>query len=519
MKKMFFAPLGIVITVIILTFLFINCASLESNKSQTVGTLLEENYYPVIAPNISQVQDISDNEPDNSGLVHQDDYSSDTIPDTSQMYENLSKEEELRLAGTPFFYEQPTASQDSFINISYKNISNEAITAIIFTVVCRNHGYLQEFELIDDDVLYPNSSTNSQWSISGGIYTSEPIKISDIEIVFANDKKWKLTKGWLGEDWFGPEGEGLNGREGVYIDRPFREVLKLTMPKKDAYKTAGLGMFIAMKIPGDSTRYFYKFVSDAYLAIENSSSLVISDDAGVICNAQMSYDFKEKYRIQDNSDFDSEKKYRIKYTFAWMPDFGSLIGAINIGNEEYIIDGVTIDEIDNLLTYAEAHAKQDKEKEDQKIRETMARHAEMDRAYEAAVRSQGVDLLKEYITTYIRDDYFNDDSYLEIAKKITRNNNAILENLYTAPNPYGFNEDVVYYGGTLIVTQWLDRKIVAYTNYSRDDENIIIIDGFPDITKIGSSIQHSFLQYTGTVKLQFNSRAIDRPTFRLLYHW
>jgi hypothetical protein len=294
----------------------------------------------------------------------------------------------------------------------------------------------------------------------------------------------------------------------TYLEKSLRDIVNSNLSVREACLRDGEGLL------------HYKIISNAYLEYKYKKEPVdgywfinMYDEYGTQLETTNDSDFIQKYRLNDNPDFNSDQLYLVKYTLDEVRVGFHLGGGIH--------KRVRIDSIEGLLTYEEARIKQMQEREEQEARETLAKYIAMDNVYAAAVSSEGIEQLKEYINTYAGHDHFNADSYREIAKKITRNNNTVLETLYTAPNPYAFNEGVVYYGGTLSVNQWIDKKAVAYINsFIRDDGNIIVIKSFPDISKIDRVIQHSFLRYTGVTKIGLsNGGTIERPTFDLLCHW
>jgi hypothetical protein len=180
---------------------------------------------------------------------------------------------------------------------------------------------------------------------------------------------------------------------------------------------------------------------------------------------------------------------------------------------------VYVDSIEGLLTYEEAKAKQDKEKAEQAAIELAQKNAEMDKAYEDALKAAGVDKIAEYINTYRRDDNFNEDSIVEIARRLTNNRNIKLEKIYTAPNPYAFNTEAVYYCGGLSVQQFLKGQIIAYINsFIRDDGNLIILGSVPDIGKIGNFISNAYLKYTGITTISMsNGGTREVATFSMIF--
>jgi hypothetical protein len=309
----------------------------------------------------------------------------------------------------------------------------------------------------------------------------------------------------------------------TYLEKSLDEINKNGLTVREAYSR-------------NDDYLYYKIVSPAYIKTESkSSNIVIYDGTGNDISVASSTGLDSLYNIRSNSDFNPNKSYIVKYTLRIHSNFVRRSNILAMGNSlvpgfDYrsSVCGADLISIEGLLTYHEAREKQNQEKakqtqerEEQEARETLAKHIAMDNVYATAVSSQGIELLKEYINTYAGDDHFNADSYLEIARRITRNNNITLEMLYTAPNPYAFSEGVVYYGGTLSVNQWIDKKAVAYiSSFIRDDGNIIVIKSFPDISKIGHVIQHSFLRYAGVTKIGLsNGGTIERPTFDLLCHW
>jgi hypothetical protein len=329
--------------------------------------------------------------------------------------------------------------------------------------------------------------------------------------------------------------ESLIHKASIYIEKIWSDVVNGYYDyQQDAYKpTAGMKIgngitnIVAYDGGYEIEDYWFNFSSEVYIedvSTYNNYTGSLSHSFKIYDNnrnehlASSSYtdgnsNVADIYRIWDNSDFDAKKKYRVYYRLR------------SSGPDYKDSDIIYLDSIEGLLTYKEASTQKTQlQKETAETEKRIARQKkieEMKTVYENAQKVSGVEQIAEYIKKYAGDDDFNEDSYTEIARRLVNNRTVKFEKMYTASNPYAFDKNTVYYAGTLVVDQWIDRQIIASIgSFIRDDGNIIIIQTVPDIKKIGNTIQHGFLRYIGTTKIRMaNGTTQERPTFNLLYHF
>jgi hypothetical protein len=372
-------------------------------------------------------------------------------------------------------------------------------------------------------ILKPNETKKMNWGALG-VWKSSAI--TGIKVTFENGRTIEFNEQ---ETFVMRADKGYNAGSRVILERLQIEIAKKTenpqadpsvyLEKPLAYVAAGNLTIQDAFYRNIDGRLSFKFASDAYIEYYNHGDSYLYDDAGnKIAFSTLTDDFRQIigniYRINENSDFDPNKKYRVNYVVEEVYK-GLWVG---IG---YII---RIDSIEGLLTYDEAKAKHDAEKAERTRLELAKKKEETELAYEAALMLSGVTGITEYIqqyNTYDRRDYFNKDSYAEIARRITSNRNIKFDNITTSINPYAFNTETVYYCVGLYVNQFLNGKIIASLNSSvRNDENLIVVDSVPDISKIGRSIRNAYLRYTGVTKLSMgNGGTREVATFSVIFYF
>jgi hypothetical protein len=146
-------------------------------------------------------------------------------------------------------------------------------------------------------------------------------------------------------------------------------------------------------------------------------------------------------------------------------------------------------------------------------REKQARYAQAERAaqreaiereYTEALETTGVVKLAEYIRKYKNSNFFNRESYIEIARRLSRNNNVRFIQLKSdqnadIANPYNFDSSAIYYCYQFTVQQWVGTSFLADisngSNIGRDTR--IFIRDIYNIGNIGRSVTNAYLRYVG----------------------
>jgi hypothetical protein len=289
----------------------------------------------------------------------------------------------------------------------------------------------------------------------------------------------------------------------IYIEKPLSEVIAGNLTGKEAYDSNW----------GGDLKY-YHIVSEAYLRCTNEKDWIIYyDNEANFLNVYFSRDFNREFNILENGDYDFRKLYRIKYTLRWA---GPGSGTTN--KQDFYIE---LDSIEGMLTYREYESKeferQRAEREAEKDAEKLQRKNTAEAAYRTAFNTTGIDAIALYIRTYTqRDyrDYFNEDSYAEIARRIVNDRNIKFDNITMKGNPYAYEKDTIYfYRYSINVYQWMTNGILCYIN-----DHALVIEKVPDVRSIGGIIKNAYLKYTGIRTLQFvNGKTEVIPVFNLIY--
>jgi hypothetical protein len=167
--------------------------------------------------------------------------------------------------------------------------------------------------------------------------------------------------------------------------------------------------------------------------------------------------------------------------------------------------------IEGIRLYSDI-VKEEKEKKE-RDRKTVV---ELD--YENAINSEGISALVKYIQSYRGwdwDDYFNEDSYAEIARRLTNDRNIKFNRIGNIKNPYAFGKNTIYFYPYYIkVNQWMENgNLLCFL-----DDDVFIIERVPDIKNIGEFIRNAYLQYNGTGTLTFvDGRKEVIALFDLIY--
>jgi hypothetical protein len=288
----------------------------------------------------------------------------------------------------------------------------------------------------------------------------------------------------------------------VYLERSLHDVLSGNLSGEEAY---------------NGGTYFKRFhiVSEVYFSknLENGNTsdyhAVMFDESNNKITVNFSNEFRREYDIWRNYDFDPRKKYRVKYTLGWTgPRSGFFLA------EDRRIEVVSVED---LLTYTESEKKRYQLAQEEEREKNLQKKSNMDTMYENALKSNGVDLIVEYIKANRWKNYFNEDSYVEIARRITNNRNVLFKKIYTAQNPYAFDKNIVYYCDTLVVENFIQKQIIAYII---GDGNFIVVEKVPDIKKIGRYIFLAYLRYSGSAIVTWsNGRTKELPSFDLIYYY
>jgi hypothetical protein len=148
--------------------------------------------------------------------------------------------------------------------------------------------------------------------------------------------------------------------------------------------------------------------------------------------------------------------------------------------------------------------------------------SEMENIYNEVLSSGNIDIITSYIRTYRRNEHFNNDSYLEIARLLTHNNIAFTK-IYRVLRTSEFNSETVYFCDVLRLSQRLDQSVVVYifSNIVAGpvlDQNVIIIKNGNIIENHQDIIYSAFLKYINHTPFRLNNgRTIELPVYELLY--
>lgn len=286
----------------------------------------------------------------------------------------------------------------------------------------------------------------------------------------------------------------------VYYEYSLNDVFSGNITGEEAYeeKSVSYGYGYSERI----FKYFH-IVSNVYIRYDEGK-IILFDDKGNSKRATFSRN--DVYNIKINGDYDPDKAYRVKYTLCW--------GAASYPSTRDNDLSIEIDAIEGLLTYSEYV------------------QLEVETAYQTALNSPGIDVIAEYIRTYGYRDYFNNDAYAEIARRLENDRNIKFDNLRMTGNPYAYEKDAIYF-----LRYYSYRYYLYYPRYfSRDDsirvrqrmENggilcyignyALVIEKTPDARSIGEFIQNAYLRYVGTRTMMFTDGSVKIiPVFDLIY--
>jgi hypothetical protein len=444
----------------------------------------------------------------------------------------------------PITWEQPTVSKDT-LNITYRNISNESLSSIIFTVEYRNSdGLTRRFAARDPSPPRNNSSITSRWQIPGGINSSEPVRIFDIEVRFNTISRstWQLSASQL-----------LEGDPSIYLERSLSDILNGNLSSRQAYRRDTNG------------NLYHNLVSNVYLKDirEDSSRFVILyDNIGNELFSFNSSNFIIKYNIAENNNFKPEQQYRVRYTLLTLYNT-----ALNISSRDPMDKVAVLESVEGLLSYeevrniekaesqrvaneiaerrraeAEAEAAQKRIEAEAEAARKRAEaevakkraEAEAEAAYQNALASRNVETIMRFLRSGAltplssdRRTELRNEGLLEAAKIITRNNNIQIGNFddsfvnstLNPINPYAFDTAKIYHLAVMQPQQFIEGKIIAIAVLGFPNATVLL-QNIPNIQNVRGSLNEVFMRYTGITTLKLaNDSTKEVATFDVLYHY
>jgi hypothetical protein len=172
---------------------------------------------------------------------------------------------------------------------------------------------------------------------------------------------------------------------------------------------------------------------------------------------------------------------------------------------------------------------QQAEEEAEEVRQRQAEQirakVDAEKAYTDALQMNGVTPIVLYIQSYKNRAYFNNDSYTEIARRLSNNNNIHLIELDSGrgadiANPYNFSKTALYYCKGFTVQQWIDTNFLADVSLGQGSsgDTRIYINHVYDVSSIGRNVTNTYLRYVGTQTYTAVSGAVTTvPAFDLLF--
>lgn len=167
---------------------------------------------------------------------------------------------------------------------------------------------------------------------------------------------------------------------------------------------------------------------------------------------------------------------------------------INLINETQRIENEEMQRIEEQQRYSQLQ------------RESRERaRSESEQEYNSAKGTIGVFQLVAYIQKWGRSEYFHRDSYTEIARRLSSNNNVRFIEIRSGQNadianPYNFDSNAIYYCSQFTVQQWVEASFLADisngTNLGRRDTRIFIRNIY-NIGNIGRTVSNAYLRYVG----------------------
>jgi hypothetical protein len=289
----------------------------------------------------------------------------------------------------------------------------------------------------------------------------------------------------------------------IYIEKPLSEVIAGNLTGEEAYEKEYGG------------RSKYHIISEAYLRCNNETDWIIYyDNEANSLNVYFSDNFRREFNILENEDYDFRKLYKIKYTLEWAGP-----GSDTTNKRVFYIK---IDSIEGMLTYREYENKEAERQRAEREVKKLQRKNSVETAYADALKTAGTDAIAEFIKKYGHNgeyrgeyrDFFIEDSYAEIARRIVNDRNIKFDNITMKGNPYAYEKDTIYfYRYSINIHQWMTNGILCYI-----DDHALIIEKIPDVKKLGKFIKNAYLNYTGTRTLQFvNGKTEVIPVFNLIY--
>jgi hypothetical protein len=163
--------------------------------------------------------------------------------------------------------------------------------------------------------------------------------------------------------------------------------------------------------------------------------------------------------------------------------------------------------------------------QEQRRQEDEAERKKMAELYSTILESSGIAQIASYIQNYSGNRYFQSDSYTEIARRLTGNENIDLRTIpsgYNAdiPNPYNFDSKAIYFCEAFTVQQWVDTSFLADISNGRGgmSDSHIYIRNVYEVRNIKRTVSNAYLRYVGTETYRAVSGAYTVvPMFDLLY--
>jgi len=242
------------------------------------------------------------------------------------------------------------------------------------------------------------------------------------------------------------------------------------------------------------------------------------------------------YNLIHTIDIKKQKTFRVYYT----------VEARERRNN-YEIERIRIDKIDNLMTRSEINSFQANESKILEEKQRQIQQAELEQkksqaraTIQRAIVSRNADTIMQSLTDsqssftsnreLLRGETIINDAYLAIARIASKNNNIQLEWFYTALENAGehrlssseviqiFNQNKVYYFVQLIVEQRIGDDYIIQTGYN-DARRFIVLKNVKKVVNWDRKywVLDVFMKYTGVSTLKLISGNIDVPTFDVIY--
>ena len=320
-----------------------------------------------------------------------------------------------------------------------------------------------------------------------------------------------------------------------YIEKLYSDVINSNMRRNEIYTA-------------NSVTTQFRFTSIVNIELldtgtrRNIDDVIIIDDRGDRHLLRNSINYNYIFRnLIYTIEIMKPERFRIYYT----------VYARDRGNNNYEIERLRIDKIDDLMTDSEitdyqANERRIKEEEQRRVqqeeleqRQTKAR-ATIQRALSSRNHNTIMQALNENISIVtrnrdvLRDDPIIDEAILLVAKIITRNNNIRLGDfndtwsryfyLFEKRNSNIFDTSVIYYMNWMRPTQIIDGMLLIRLGDYIEDSILLRNIPNPVIRRDGAGIVYPipdvFMQYVGLLPLRLTSgRTMEIPAFNVLYYY